>query len=315
MDRDNNQEKIEKHFKVMVFGVGLRYKSASEVVEQAYKGGITDEFIEPAVIEGKDGELGLVRENDAVIFANFRSDRAKQIAKRFLLEKIPNLYYVAMTQYDDGLDVSVAFPSEDVKNTLADVLSANGLRQMRITETEKFSHLTFFFNAQRYEPVTGEDRIIIDSNKDVHTHDEKPEMKAREIVSALENELVKGVQDFIAINLVNCDMVGHSGNFDAIVRAVEEVDTALGAIEAMAKKYGAHCIITADHGNAEETFDPTIGQPLTSHTLNPVPFILISDKFKNINREAGFLSDIAPTVLQMLGFEAPSEMTGRSFLA
>lgn len=279
------------------------------------KRGLPTKFIEPSLIEGESGELGCVHANDAVIFFNFRSDRAKQLTKRFLAEKIPNLNYVAMTQYDDGLDASVAFPSEEVKNTLADVLSAGGLRQMRITETEKFSHLTFFFNAQRYEPVAGEERIIIDSNKDVHTHDEKPEMKAREIVSALENELAKGVQDFIAINLVNCDMVGHSGNFDAIVRAVEEVDTALGAIEAMAKKYGAHCIITADHGNAEETFDPTIGQPLTSHTLNPVPFILISDKFKNINREEGLLSDIAPTVLQMLGLETPSEMTGKSFLA
>lgn len=314
MDRDNNADRIEKHFEALVFKKAPIFKSAKEAIEYSYQKGITDEFIEPALIEIGEGEAGCIQSNDAVIFANFRSDRAKQIARRFVKEKIKNLNYVAMTKYDDDLEVRVAFPPEEIKNTLSEVLSANNLSQSRVTETDKFSHLTFYFNAQKYAPDKGEDRFMIETNKDVKTHDEKPEMKAMEIASKIKEILALKKYDFIAVNLVNCDIVGHTGNFEAIVSAVKAVDNALGIIAHAAEKFGADIIITADHGNAEQTFDKTTNQPMTSHTLNPVPFILISKKYKFILRETGFLSDIAPTILKMFSLKIPKEMTGQPLI-
>lgn len=314
MDRDNNQERVEKHFSTMAKGEGVKFKSAQAVVEQAYQNQVTDEFIEPAVIESEAGEIECIGANDAVIFANFRSDRAKQLAKRFVDEKIPNLKYVSMTDYDDDLDIRVAFDKETITNTLSEVIANNNLKQLKVTETEKFAHLTFFFNAQRYEPEIGEERILIESNKDVTTHDEKPEMQAAKITDEVEKAIQDDKFDFIAVNLTNCDMVGHSGNFEAIVRAVETVDEALGKIVATAQKQGYTVIITADHGNAEETFDQASGQPLTAHTLNPVPFILIREVYQKINHAQGNISDIAPTILNLLELPIPTEMTGQSFI-
>ncbi len=310
MDRDNNMDRVEKHFKVMTSTEGPKYPTAAQTIEAAYKIDSTDEFIEPALVEIGPGEYGCIQANDAVVFANFRSDRAKQIAGRFAKSGINNLKYVAMTKYDDELDVRVAFPPEDISNTLSEVIAKSGKKQLKVTETEKFTHLTFFFNAQRYEPEVGEDRVLIDSNKDVATHDEKPEMKVFEITAELEKAMTEGKYDFIATNLVNCDMVGHSGNFDAIVKGVEAVDKALGKIVDSAKANGYEVIITADHGNAEETFDEKSGQSLTAHTLNPVPFILISDRFDSLNKIEGSLADVAPTILKMMDLPIPEEMTG-----
>jgi 2,3-bisphosphoglycerate-independent phosphoglycerate mutase len=315
MDRDNNMDRVEKHFKIMTSTEGPKYPTAAQAIEAAYKADSTDEFIEPALVEIGPGEYGCIQANDAVIFANFRSDRAKQIAGRFADSGIDNLKYVAMTKYDDDLDVRVAFPPEEITNTLSEVISKSGKKQLKVTETEKFTHLTFFFNAQRYEPESGEDRILIDSNKDVKTHDEKPEMKVFEITAELEKAMAEGKHEFIATNLVNCDMVGHSGNFEAIVKGVEAVDRALGRIIEAAQKNGYEAIITADHGNAEHTFDSDGGQPMTSHTLNPVPFILISERFKALNKQKGSLADVAPTVLKMMDLPIPSEMTGEVLLA
>ncbi len=314
MDRDNNNERVEKHFVAMTRGEAPKFKSASAVVEHGYDMGITDEFIEPALIETKDGEVELIGANDAVIFANFRSDRAKQIAKRFSEEKIENLKYVGMTSYADDLDIRVAFDKEVITNTLSEVIAQNNLKQLKVTETEKFTHLTFFFNAQKYEAETGEERILIASNKDVATHDEKPEMQAAKITNAVVTAIKNDKHDFIAVNLTNCDMVGHSGNFSAIIAAVEAVDRALGEIVLVAKEAGYAVILTADHGNAEETFDYSNNQILTSHTLNPVPFILISSRFSRISHNQGNLSDVAPTILKILDLPIPEEMTGRSFV-
>lgn len=310
MDRDNNADRIEKYFQIMINQKGPIFKSAKEVVEASYLSGITDEFIEPAHIDLGQSELGIVKENDAVIFTSFRSDRTKQLAKRFVREKIKNLYYATMTKYADDLDVPVIFPPEEIKNTLSQVLSRNGLKQLRVTETDKFSHLTFYFNAQNDKPDKGEDRIMIESNKEVKTHDEKPEMKIAEVKEKIINALAEKKYDFIAVNLVNCDIVGHSGNFEAIKTAVTAVDNALGGIVKVAKANGVDVIITADHGNAEQVFDNEANQPHTAHTLNPVPFILISKEHTKMLSSQGLLSDIAPTILKMYGLEIPKEMTG-----
>lgn len=314
MDRDNNHERVEKHFLVMTRGSEQKFKTALDIIEHNYQQGKSDEFIEPASIELEEEGEGLIAASDAVVFANFRSDRARQITKRIIAEKIDNLKYVAMTKYDDELDVRVAFGPEEIDNFLSQVVSRSGKKQIKITETEKFTHLTFFFNAQQYEPMPGEERIMIPSNKDVATHDAKPEMKAKEIAMAVVEAIQSDQYDFIAVNLTNCDMVGHSGNFPAIVKAVEAVDSALGEISRSAQEQGYTLMITADHGNAEETFDPKINQAITSHTLNPVPFYFISPKYAKIDRVSGDLSDVAPTILKIMDLDIPAEMTGKSFI-
>lgn len=313
MDRDNNADRIERHFKTMC-GEGKKYACAKDAVLAAYEAGVTDEFIEPAVVEIQEGEQACIAANDAVITANFRADRARQLAKHIVDAKIESLQVVGMAKYDDDLDIRVAYPPEEMKETLSEVVSRAGMKQLRVTETEKFTHLTFFFNAQRYEADPGEDRVMIDSDKSVKTYDERPEMRAGEIA----NEVIKGLESgkygLVITNLVNCDMVGHTGNMEAIKVGVQAVDTAIGRIVEAATRIGADVLITADHGNAEQVFDTTTNQPLTSHTLNPVPFILVSDQSYQFNRSEGFLSDVAPTILTMMGLEIPKEMTGKSFI-
>jgi len=314
MDRDNNLDRIEKHFKVMVVGEGPRFKNPIEVIESSYKKNVIDEFIEPSIIETEEGEIGCIKTNDAVIFANFRSDRAQQITRRILKEKISNLKYVSMTKYADDINIRVAFPPEQITNTLSEVLSKNKYSQLRVTETEKFTHLTFFFNAQKYEPDPLEERIMIQSDKEVRTHDEKPEMKIKEITEAIVHAINNHTHDFICTNLVNVDMIGHTGNFPAIVKAVEAVDRVIGIIVKATKKNGTNIIIMADHGNAEETFDKKTNQPHTAHTLNPVPFILISSRYKKIKKTKGLLSDVAPTILKLFDLAVPKDMTGKSLI-
>jgi len=314
MDRDNNEDRVEKHFRVMILRDGPKFKTPIEIIENSYKNNITDEFIEPAVLSFKDDELGSIQSNDAVIFANFRADRARQLTKRFLKENIKNLKYVAMTKYADDIDVRVAFPPEEIKNTLSEILSRHRYRQLRITETDKFTHLTFFFNAQRYKPDPLEDRVMIPTNKDVKTHDLKPEMKAIEIAEKIVEAIENKTQDFICTNLVNADMVGHSGKFEETIKAVETIDKAFGMIIRTAQKNNTTIILTADHGNAEEMYNETANQPHTAHTTNPVPFILYSSEYKKINRRVGLLSDVAPTILKIFGLPIPKEMTGKSFV-
>jgi 2,3-bisphosphoglycerate-independent phosphoglycerate mutase len=313
MDRDKNLDRTEKHFKVMVVGDGPRFKSPISVIEEAYKKGVTDEFIDPSLIETEEGEVGTIQTNDAVISTLFRADRGKQLTKRLLQEKISNLKLVTMTRYEEGLDVRVAFPPEKITNSLSEVLSQNNLKQLKITETEKFTHLTFFLNAQKDAPDKGEDRVMIPSDK-VKTFDEKPAMKTKKIADKIVEELNNDKYDFITTNLVNADMVGHTGNVGATIKAVLTVDRAIGRIVEAAQKNNVDVIITADHGNAEETYDEIRHQPITAHTLNPVPFILISNRFKEINRQEGSLADIAPTVLKLLDIRKPVEMTGQSFV-
>jgi len=316
MDRDKNHERIEKHFILLTQGQGPRFKTAKDAIEHSYGKKIHDEFIEPAIITDDD-EITLIAPNDAVIFANFRSDRAKQLARKFIDKKISNLKYVTMTKYEDdydSLDVRVAFPPGEITHPLSEVLSQKGKRQLKISETEKYAHLTFFFNAQKYEAFPGEDRLLIDSNKDIAYHDEKPEMKVFDIAEKLGEKIKTGQYDFIAANYVNCDMVGHTGNLPAIIKGVEVLDKALGQTVGVAKEKGWDIIITADHGNAEETFDNTSGQPMTSHTCNPVPFILISEGHDKLLRKDGLLSDVAPTILKLMGINKPKEMTGKSFV-
>lgn len=313
MDRDNNMDRVEHHFKAMC-GDGKMCSSAKEAILSAYEKEVTDEFIEPAVIEIQEGEQACISANDAVITANFRADRARQMTKHIIDAKIENFHQVAMAKYDDALDVRVAFEPEEMTNTLSEVVSRAGVKQLRVTETEKFTHLTFFFNAQKYEADPGEDRVMIDSDKSVKTYDEKPEMRAIEIADEVIKGMESGEYGLIITNLVNCDMVGHTGNMEAIKVGVQAVDTAIGRICESAKRIGADVLITADHGNAEQVFDSTTNQALTSHTLNPVPLILVSDQPYAFNRTEGLLSDIAPTILTMMHLDIPSEMTGKSFV-
>ena len=313
MDRDQNDDRIEKHFKAMC-GEGKKYTCAKDAILAGYEEDVTDEFIEPATIERQEGEEACISTNDAVICTNFRADRARQMSNRIHASGIENLHQVTMTKYDDDLDVRVAFGPEEVSNTLSEVVSRNGIKQIRITETEKFTHLTFFFNAQKYEPDPGEDRIMIPSDKDVKTYDERPEMQAGAIADEVIKAIEGGEYGLIVTNIVNCDMVGHTGNLEAIKTAVQAVDSAIGRIVESAERTGGSVLITADHGNAEQVFDTVSGQSLTSHTLNPVPLFIISPEIKSLNRKNGLLSDIAPTILKLMHLEIPSEMTGESLI-
>lgn len=312
MDRDNNHDRIEKHFKAIANAEAPVFPDALEVINAAYADGITDEFIEPAILKSYI-DKGL-KEKDAVISTNFRTDRAHQLTRRFLNEKIPGLHYVSMTKYADDIDTAILFPPETIVNTLTEIISAYKIPQLKITETEKFAHLTFYFNAQKYEANPLEERIMIPTNKDVATHDLKPEMKVFEITDEIVKAINLNKYGLICANLTNCDIVGHTGNFEATVKAMEAVDKALGIIVEAAKRKQTEVIITADHGNAEETFDFINGQPYTAHTLNPVPFILISGKYEKINHSEGFLADIAPTILKIMNLPVPKDMTGNSFV-
>lgn len=314
MDRDHNWERTDRTFALLVKGKGEKYKTARELIEASYKKGITDEFIEPALVEVGPGEEGTVSSNDAVIFVNFRNDRPRQLVERFLEKGPKNLEYVTMTQYNPDYQVRVAFPPIEIKNSLGEVISQAGLRQLRVTETEKFAHLTFFLNCKREKAFEGEDRIMLDSYSDIATHDERPRMRAPDIT----REVVQAIQaegcEVIFTNLCNCDMVGHTGNLKAAIVGVETVDRAIGKIVREGKKYSFDVIITADHGNVEEMIDEETGEIITAHTTNPVPFILVSKKYKKLNRDQANLPDIAPTVLKILGLKKLEEMTGESLV-
>ncbi|MBQ0067617.1 MAG: 2,3-bisphosphoglycerate-independent phosphoglycerate mutase [Phascolarctobacterium sp.] len=300
MDRDKNWNRTEKAYNAMVKGDAPEFISAAVGIKSAYGQNVTDEFVEPFKIMGVDGKI---QPDDGVIFFNFRPDRARQITQK-LLETQKN--FVCMTEYQADFKVPVAFPKEKLKDTLGEVLAAEGLNQLRIAETEKYAHVTFFFNGGREEPNQNEERILIPSPK-VATYDLQPEMSAVQVTDTLLEELAKDKYEVIIVNFANPDMVGHTGNMDAAVKAVETVDTCVGRIvDAVMAKKGCVCI-TADHGNAEQMVGKQ-GVTYTAHTSNPVPFILVHRiKYK---LHDGILADIAPTMLVLLGIVKPISMTG-----
>jgi 2,3-bisphosphoglycerate-independent phosphoglycerate mutase len=300
MDRDHHWDRVDKAFAILTQKGGKRYKTAIDAIDDAYAQGLTDEYIEPAHIEVEPGEEGCISTNDAVIFVNFRNDRPREITERFLKQGPKNMYFATMTQYSPDYPVAVAFPPAQIDHTLGQVLSEQGVKQVRITETEKFAHLTFFLNCKQEAAFEGEDRIMLDSYSDVK--------------SMITADITAGNHQVIMTNICNGDMVGHSSNIEATIQACEAVDAALGKIIPVAEAHHFHVIITADHGNAEEMIDEKSGEHLTQHSLNPVPFVLISPTHHSINREVGLLSDVAPTILTIMDISIPKEMTGKSFV-
>ncbi len=317
MDRDKRWERVEKAYDAMTAGSGITAETAALAVENAYARGETDEFVNPTVIVKKGKPIALVSDNDSVIFFNFRSDRAREITRCFIEDDFkgfkrksyPRSHFVGLTQYDETFNVPVAFPPEILKNILADVLSAHHLKQLRIAETEKYAHVTFFFNGGRETPVEGEERILVPSPK-VATYDLQPEMSAYLLTDEVVKVLSSGKYDVIILNYANLDMVGHTGFFDAAVKAVEAVDECIGKVFDAVTRAGGLLIITADHGNAEQMMDED-GGIHTAHTTDKVPFIVCE---KGIKLKNGILADIAPTLLEILGIEKPQEMTGSSLI-
>ncbi|MDU7338556.1 MAG: 2,3-bisphosphoglycerate-independent phosphoglycerate mutase [Clostridium sp.] len=316
MDRDNRWERVSKAYNAMVMGEGVQSTDPVASVAKSYEDGITDEFVLPIVC----GPEGRVSANDSVVFFNFRPDRARELTRAFVdpdftgFERANGFFpltYVCMTQYDATMpNVDVAFHPQSLKNTLGEYLSDLGMTQLRIAETEKYAHVTFFFNGGVETVYPGEDRVLIKSPA-VATYDLQPEMSAYSVTDALVEKIDSGEYDVIILNFANCDMVGHTGVFDAAKAAVEAVDTCVGrVIEAIERMHGT-AIITADHGNAEKMYEPD-GSPFTAHTTNPVPFCVVGYPCKL--RENGKLADIAPTMLKILGLPQPPEMTGESII-
>ncbi len=310
MDRDKRWERTKKAYEMLTQGKGRKAENAEEAVKEAYEKGETDEFIQPTVVKKTS-----IKDGDVVIFFNFRPDRTRQLTQAFVDSKFKeferkklNLHFVTMTRYMDGLEVEIAFDKVMLKNTFGEVISKNGMMQLRIAETEKYAHVTFFFNGGREKPFDGEERCLIPSPK-VATYDMKPEMSAYEVTREVIKKIREKKYDVIVLNYANPDMVGHTGVWEAAVKAVEVVDECIGkVIDAVLEQKGI-AIITADHGNAEEMLED--GNPKTAHTTNPVPFILVG---KEAKLRKGNLGDIAPTMLDLLGIKKPKEMTGKSLI-
>jgi 2,3-bisphosphoglycerate-independent phosphoglycerate mutase len=324
MDRDKRWERIQKAYEALVMGEGIRKYSALDAVQQSYDHNKTDEFVLPTVLLDRktNRSVATIRDNDAVIFCNFRSDRARELTRSltdpefaaFRRNQVPKLSsFVCLTAYDETFKLPVAFEPVRLVNILGAVLNAHGVRQLRIAETEKYAHVTFFFNGGEEEAFSLEERVLVPSARDVPTYDKKPEMSAREITDKLVEHITSRQYGFILANYANPDMVGHTGVIDAAIKAVEVIDECLGRVLAAAKEEGMVVFITADHGNAEIMLDPSTGQPHTAHTTDPVPFIIVH---KNARvRDAGILADVAPTVLDFMGIEIPAEMTGKSLIS
>jgi len=325
MDRDNIWDRVLLAYDAMVKGEGVPADNAVQAMTQSYEKGETDEFVKPTVIMENGKPLTTICENDTVVFFNFRPDRARQLARTFVDPEFTGFerakgyfetYFVTMTPYDATLpNVHVAFEPMVWKNTLGEYLASKGLKQLRIAETQKYAHVTYFFNGGVEDVNEGEDRVLIDSPK-IATFDMKPEMSAYEVTDAVEECIASGKYDVIIMNYANCDMVGHTGVMEAAVSAVEAVDTCVGRVVAAVQKVGGRLIVTADHGNAEQMWDDAENVPYTAHTVsNPVPFMVVDDRFlgKELKKD-GRLCDVAPTLLAMMGVEQPAEMTGKSLL-
>lgn len=322
MDRDNRWDRVEKAYRSLVYGEGIFEEDPIAAMQHSYDKEITDEFIEPVVIVKEGKPLSLIKENDSIIFFNFRPDRAREISRTFCCDefdgfdrgnRIP-LCYVCFTDYDKTIpNKMVVFKEEEIKNTFGAYLAAHQLKQARIAETEKYAHVTFFFNGGVEQPNPLEDRFLIPSPK-VATYDLQPEMSAFEVCDTLTEKIRSAEYDCIIINFANPDMVGHTGIMPAVIKAIETIDTCVGkAVEAV-KEIDGVLFLCADHGNAEELINLESNEPWTAHTTNPVPFILINGPEGVTLREGGKLCDIAPTLLELLGLEQPEEMTGKSLL-
>ncbi len=320
MDRDNRWDRVKSAYDALVYGKGNTADSALKAIERSYKDNLTDEFVVPAVIT-KDGEpAAVIKNKDSVIFFNFRPDRARELARAINdrefhgFEREPlDLTFVTMTEYDSTMEnVLVAFPNETYKNTLGEYLSKSGKTQLRIAETEKYAHVTFFFNGGVEAPNEKEDRVLIPSPK-IATYDLQPEMSAYSVRDEVLKRIDSGYYDFIVLNFANADMVGHTGILEAAKKAVEAVDECLGSIVDKILQRDGTVFITADHGNAESMVDLSTGKAMTAHTTDPVPFIYVSNNARPL-RQNGILADIAPTLLDVMELEIPVEMTGKSLI-
>lgn len=321
MDRDKRWQRVKLAYDAIKDGKGPRFNSAEAVVHDSYEKEVYDEFVLPSVIMNERGEaVGPVNDDDAVIFFNFRPDRAIQLSQTFANDdfnefdrgerKIENLFFVQMTNFSETISAPVAFDTINLTNTVGEVLAKNDKKQLRIAETEKYPHVTYFMSGGREEEFAGEKRILIDSPK-VATYDLKPEMSAYEVTDALLEELEKGELNAVILNFANPDMVGHSGKLEPTIKAIEAVDECLGKVVDKIIELGGEAIITADHGNSDEVITPD-GKPMTAHTTNPVP-VIITKKGITV-RDGGILADLAPTLLELLGIEQPKEMTGKSLI-
>lgn len=317
MDRDKRWERVKEAYDLLVHGTGKEATDMVKAVEESYLDGITDEFMKPIVNSVVNGRI---EEGDVVIFFNFRNDRAKELTivltqkdlPEFGMKTIPNLQYYTMTPYDaEFKGLHILFDKENVENTLGEYLSSKGLKQLHMAETEKYAHVTFFFNGGREEPFEGEDRILVPSPK-VATYDLKPEMSAYEVKDKLVEALDRNEYDFIVVNYANGDMVGHTGVYEAIEKAVVAVDACLKDTIETAKKNGYEAIIIADHGNADHALNGD-GTPNTAHSLNPVPCVYVTQN-KEAQVNEGRLADVAPTILKIMGLEQPKEMTGKALI-
>ncbi|OGY29835.1 MAG: phosphoglycerate mutase (2,3-diphosphoglycerate-independent) [Candidatus Woykebacteria bacterium RIFCSPHIGHO2_12_FULL_43_10] len=325
MDRDRRWERISKAYLAINGASVSLFTKAEEAVLDSYKKGIFDEFIEPSSITDKEGATVGIDKEDQLLFFNFRADRVRQIVsalvdpdfKRFeRINSYQDLSVVTMTDYEQGLPVQVAFEREITENTLSQVISEQGLTQLHLAETEKYAHVTYFFNGGREESFAGEKRILVPSPK-VETYDQKPEMSAREITETLLTNLKEKDYDFVVVNFANPDMVGHSAKIPETIKALEVVDECLGKIEKEVNALSGALVITADHGKAEQLLDPDTGKPDTAHSTNPVPVIIVQKSlagYSNNKLNKGLLSDVAPTVLKLMGLGQPKEMMGKSLI-
>ncbi|MBP2635974.1 MAG: hypothetical protein H6Q72_1881 [Firmicutes bacterium] len=320
MDRDKRWERVAKEYEALVYLQGAHAATAAAGVEASYQDGKTDEFVEPTLVDNC-GFTG-IKPNDGVIFFNFRPDRARQLTRALTDQDFDGferkngcfpLYFASMTQYDETFSVPVAFPPASIANTFGEIVSKAGFTQLRIAETEKYAHVTYFFNGGEEQPFAGEDRLLIPSPK-VATYDLKPEMSGVEVTDKVVEAIKSGKYDFIILNFANGDMVGHTGILEAAMTAVTTVDQCVGRVAAAMRDCGGITLITADHGNAECMRDPETGEPFTAHTTNEVPFIMVSEAHRGSKLKEGILADIAPTILDISGIAQPAEMTGKSLL-
>ena len=318
MDRDNAWDRVEKAYSALVYGEGVQETDPVQAIKNSYANEVTDEFMLPTVVD----KNGMIKENDSVIFMNFRPDRARQITRSFVDPDFTGferkngffpVHFVCMAQYDATMpNVEVAFPPEELTMTFGEYLAKCGKTQLRIAETQKYAHVTFFFNGGEEKQFEGEDRILIKS-PDVETFDMKPEMSAYEVTDAVLEAINSDKYDVIILNYANCDMVGHTGIFDAAVQAVEAVDTCVGKMVDAILAKGGVALITADHGNADKMYEAD-GSPFTAHTTNPVPFIAVGAGQRKVREEGGVLADLSPTILKLMELPQPAEMTGSSLI-
>lgn len=322
MDRDRRWERSEKAYLALTEGVGVQAGSPLASIRKSYQDGVTDEFVVPTVIQGNFPHA-VVRDGDAVIFFNFRADRARQLTRAFTEEgfqefprkrRLALSAFVTMTEYDKTFHLPVAFPPRDLSNILGEVASRHAMPQLRIAETEKYAHVTYFFNGGQEKKFPLEDRILVPSAQEIPTYDLKPEMKAPEITERLIPAIRERRYGLVILNYANADMVGHTGSFAATVRACEVVDQCIGQVVKVLREENGRAIITGDHGNAEQMIDYETGSIHTAHTTNPVPLILVDEEMKSCRLRSGTAIDVAPTILSLLGIPKPAEMTGRSLI-